>query len=65
MDLCERPKSCNFVAANGTLYGKIMSANDYRKKASDWLASQSSRTIDYQWEIQHHNQMHKDYEKNS
>ena len=30
--------------------------------AQEWLAQQSQRTIDYQWEIQHHNQMHKAYE---
>ncbi len=40
-----------------------MSANDYKAKAEEWLATQSSRIIDYQWEIEHHNQMHRDYEK--
>lgn len=42
-----------------------MSASDYQKKAYDWLANQPNRTIDYQWEIQHHNNMHRVYEKNS
>ncbi len=41
-----------------------MSARDYQKKAQEWLANQSNRTIDYQWEIQHHNQMHRAYEQN-
>ena len=41
----------------------IMSATDYLNNAQAWLAQQSQRTIDYQWEIQHHNQMHKTYEK--
>ena len=40
----------------------IMSATDYLNNAQAWLAQQSQRTIDYQWEIQHHNQMHKTYE---
>jgi len=39
-----------------------MSATDYLNNAQAWLAQQSQRTIDYQWEIQHHNQMHKTYE---
>ena len=42
-----------------------MSATDYLNNAQAWLAQQSQRTIDYQWEIQHHNQMHKAYEVNS
>ncbi len=40
----------------------LMSATDYLNNAHAWLAQQSQRTIDYQWEIQHHNQMHKTYE---
>ena len=52
---------------NHYLYGKLsnnrfMSATDYLNIAQAWLAQQSQRTIDYQWEIQHHNQMHKTYE---
>ena len=39
-----------------------MSATDYLNNAQEWLAQQSQRTIDYQCEIQHHNQMHKTYE---
>ena len=39
-----------------------MSAKDYMQNAQEWLANQSKRQIDYQWEIQHHNQMHKNYE---
>ena len=39
-----------------------MSATDYLNNAQEWLAQQSQRTIDYQCEIQHHNQMHKAYE---
>ena len=39
-----------------------MSATDYLNNAQAWLAQQSQRTIDYQWEIEHHNQMHKTYE---
>ena len=41
---------------------RFMSATDYLNNAQVWLAQQSQRTIDYQWEIQHHNQMHKTYE---
>ena len=41
---------------------RFMSATDYLNNAQAWLAQQSQRTIDYQWEIQHHNQMHKTYE---
>ena len=41
---------------------RFMSATDYLNNAKAWLAQQSQRTIDYQWEIQHHNQMHKTYE---
>ena len=40
----------------------LMSATDYLNNAQEWLAQQSQRTVDYQWEIQHHNQMHKNYE---
>ena len=40
-----------------------MSATDYLNNAQAWLAQQSQRTIDDLWEIQHHNQMHKIYEK--
>ena len=40
-----------------------MSATDYLNNTQAWLAQQSQRTIDYKWEIQHHNQMHKIYEK--
>ena len=36
-----------------------MSSTDYLHNAQAWLAQQSQRSIDYQWEIQHHNQMHK------
>ena len=39
-----------------------MSSTDYLHNAQAWLAQQSQRSIDYQWEIQHHNQMHKAYE---
>ena len=53
-------KSCTF-AENKQIHC-IMSATDYLNNAQAWLAQQSQRTIDYQWEIQHHNQMHKTYE---
>ena len=42
---------------------KTMSAEEYQKKAQEWLDNQPNRTIDYQWEIQHHNQMHRAYEQ--
>lgn len=34
-----------------------MSASDYQKNAQLWLDTQTSRHIDYEWEIRHHNQM--------
>ena len=39
-----------------------MSSTDYLHNAQAWLDQQSQRSIDYQREIQHHNQMHKAYE---
>ena len=53
-------KSSNFASENKKIY--FMSATDYLNNAQNWLAQQSQRTINYQWEIQHHNQMHKAYE---
>ena len=55
---------CIFCSTFATVLNKLalMSATDYLNNAQAWLAQQSQRTIDYQWEIQHHNQMHKAYE---
>ncbi len=39
-----------------------MSAQENDKKAMQYIAESSSRVIDYQWEIQHHKQMHAAYE---
>ncbi len=33
-------------------------------KAMLYLAKQATATIDYEWEIQHHRQMHEAYERN-
>lgn len=40
-----------------------MSYLDSERLAAEWLANQSEREIDFEWEIQHHNQMHAAYEK--
>ena len=40
-----------------------MSAQENDKKAMQYIAESSSRVIDYQWEIQHHKQMHAAYEQ--
>ncbi len=40
-----------------------MSAQENQQKALEWISTRSNRVIDYQWEIQHHNQMHEAYEK--
>jgi len=40
-----------------------MSALENQQKALEWITNRSNREIDYQWEIQHHNQMHAAYEK--
>ena len=34
-----------------------------RQLIQEWLATQPQRKINYQWEIQHHNQMHRAYEQ--
>ena len=39
-----------------------MSALENEKKAMQYIAESSSRAIDYEWEIQHHRQMHAAYE---
>jgi len=40
-----------------------MSASEYQQKAMARIAERSNRVIDYEWEIQHHKQMHEAYEK--
>lgn len=40
-----------------------MSVSDYQRNAQLWLDTQSSRHIDYEWELRHHNQMHAAYEQ--
>ena len=39
-----------------------MTALENDKKAIQYIVESSSRVIDYQWEIQHHKQMHEAYE---
>ena len=39
-----------------------MSALENDKRAMQYIAEASNRVIDYQWEIQHHKQMHEAYE---
>ena len=40
-----------------------MSYLEYERLAAEWLAGQKDRKIDFEWEIQHHNQMHAAYEQ--
>ncbi len=40
-----------------------MSAQENQAKALAYIASQSNIVTDYQWEIQHHREMHEAYEK--
>ena len=40
-----------------------MSAQENQAKALAYIASQSNTVTDYQWEIQHHREMHEAYEK--
>ena len=42
-----------------------MSVLENQQKAMAYIAEQSHRVIDYQWEIEHHRQMHADYESRS
>ena len=42
----------------------VMSAQEMQQRAMKYIADQSMNSIDYQWEIQHHRQMHEAYEKN-
>ena len=41
---------------------RTMSAQENQQRAMAYIAEQSGRAIDYQWEIQHHRQMHAAYE---
>lgn len=40
-----------------------MSAQENQQKVLAYIANQANATIDYEWEIQHHREMHKAYEK--
>ena len=40
-----------------------MSAQENERRAIQYIAESSSRVIDYEWEIQHHRQMHAAYER--
>ena len=40
-----------------------MSAQENQAKLLAYIASQSNTVTDYQWEIQHHREMHEAYEK--
>ena len=42
---------------------KNMTDEENRLLIQEWLRTQPQRKINYQWEIQHHNQMHKAYEQ--
>lgn len=55
-------KSCNFAL---DLQRIAMSVQENQQKAMAYIAEQSHRVIDYQWEIEHHRQMHADYESRS
>lgn len=39
-----------------------MSVQEMNQKAMKYIAESSMKPIDYQWEIQHHRQMHEAYE---
>lgn len=41
----------------------LMSGLENKYKALQYLAEQTEKVIDYQWEIRHHSQMHAAYEK--
>ena len=40
-----------------------MSIQENDRGLLEYIINQSNKVIDYQWEIQHHRQMHEDYEK--
>ena len=40
-----------------------MSAQENQAKLLAYIANQANHVIDYQWEIQHHREMHEAYEK--
>lgn len=40
-----------------------MSASENQQKAMARIADRANRVINYEWEIQHHKQMHEAYEK--
>ena len=40
-----------------------MTAQENQQRALRYIAEQSGRAIDYEWEIQHHRQMHEAYER--
>ena len=39
-----------------------MSAQENQQRAIRYIAEQSNRVINYEWEIQHHRHMHEAYE---
>lgn len=40
-----------------------MSAQENRERALAYIANQSNKVIDYEWEVRHHREMHEAYEK--
>ena len=41
----------------------LMTAQENEQRLMAYIINQSNRTIDYEWEIQHHKEMHAAYEK--
>jgi len=41
----------------------IMSAQENQQRLLAYIANQSNRVIDYEWEIKHHKEMHAAYEQ--
>lgn len=40
-----------------------MSVQENRERALAYIANQSNKVIDYEWEVRHHREMHEAYEK--
>ena len=40
-----------------------MSVQEMQQRQMHYIADSSMRAIDYQWEIEHHRQMHEAYER--
>lgn len=40
-----------------------MSAQENRNRLLAYIANQSNKVIDYEWEVRHHREMHQAYEQ--